>query len=156
MKTSRSLLSGRLTVTSAIARRETFPLIVLGAGLVLVPFYSSDSDILVNTSSVTTALPLHTVALPYDQVFVAGGRNDTGSSLTSGSWTATGSLGTPRYHHTATLLPNGQVLVAGGDNGTSGSLASAELYDSASGAWTATGSLITGRESHTATLLYNG
>ena len=32
----------------------------------------------------------------------------------SGTWTATGSLNTARYYHTATLLPNGMVLVAGG------------------------------------------
>ena len=46
----------------------------------------------------------------------------------SGTWTATGSLATARYFHTATLLPNGKVLVAGGDN-TGGWLGSAELYD---------------------------
>ena len=62
----------------------------------------------------------------------------------SGTWTATGSLGTARYGHTATLLPNGKVLVAGGC--VDGSvLASAELYDPASGTWTATGSLDTAR-----------
>src|SRR5207247_1734174 len=72
----------------------------------------------------------------------------------TGTWTATGSLGTARFDHTATLLPNGKVLVAGGYNGSP--LASAELYDPASGTWTATGSLGAARVEHTATLLPNG
>jgi N-acetylneuraminic acid mutarotase len=78
----------------------------------------------------------------------------------SGTWTATDSLTTGRYAHTATLLPNGKVLVVGGsyiDFGYGGySLASAELYDPASGTWTATGGLTTPRDFHTATLLPNG
>src|SRR5207248_2897860 len=70
----------------------------------------------------------------------------------SGTWTATGSLGTARTPHTATLLPNGKVLVAarGEDR------RSAELYDPASGTWAATGSLVTAHVFHTATLLPNG
>src|SRR5215813_14009149 len=67
----------------------------------------------------------------------------------------TGSLGTPRVSHTATLLPNGKVLAAGGANGVV-TLASTELYDPASGTWAATGSLNTARSSHTATLLPDG
>jgi hypothetical protein len=48
---------------------------------------------------------------------------------TSGTWSPTGSLGTARELHTATLLPSGKVLVAGGLNSTTGYLTSAELYD---------------------------
>ena len=73
----------------------------------------------------------------------------------SGTWSATGSLGTARLSHTATLLPNGQVLVVGGGYGST-VLASAELYDPASGTWMTTGSLVTRRTEHLATLLLNG
>jgi len=78
----------------------------------------------------------------------------------SGSWTATGSLNTARYYHTATLLPNGKVLVAGGSPNGSSYLDSAELYDPTigpNGTWSATGSLTTGLRGHqAATLLPNG
>ena len=99
------------------------------------------------------------------KVLVAGGSNANGALAsaelydpTSGSWTATGSLATGRYSHTATLLPNGKVLVVGGVKANS-HLASAELYDPASGTngtWTTSGDLGTARSSHTATLLPNG
>ena len=73
-------------------------------------------------------------------------------------WSATGSMATPRYWHTATLLPNGKVLVAGGteSRGTGHRVASAELYDPATGTWSATGSHGLARADHTATLLPNG
>ncbi len=70
------------------------------------------------------------------------------------SFSATGSLGTERAYHTATLLSNGQVLIAGGYDGSP--LSSAELYDPASGTFGATGSIGTARWIHTATLLPNG
>ena len=75
--------------------------------------------------------------------------------LASGTWSATGSLTTPRFNHTATLLPNGKVLVAGG-SGTSSPLSNAELYDPANATWSVTGTLTTARHLHTATLLPNG
>jgi uncharacterized protein (TIGR03437 family) len=67
------------------------------------------------------------------------------------SWSVTGSLGTPRSGHTATLLANGKVLVAGGYG-----LSSAELYDPATGKWSATGSMISQRGEHLAVRLTNG
>jgi WD40 repeat protein len=70
------------------------------------------------------------------------------------SFSATGSLGTAREYHTATLLPNGKVLIAGGSNGAY--LSSAELYDPTNGTFIATGSLGTARDLHTTTLLPNG
>jgi trimeric autotransporter adhesin len=75
-------------------------------------------------------------------------------TVTTPTWTATGSLTTARYVHTATLLPNGTVLVAGGLNNSG--LWSAEIYNPATGTWTATGNLTTARYAHTATLQPNG
>src|SRR5438067_2439827 len=79
-----------------------------------------------------------------------------GVSPLDGTFTYTGSLGTARNYHTATVLPSGKVLVAGGDDSIGTSLNSTELYDPAAGTWTATGNLGTARTDHTATLLPAG
>jgi hypothetical protein len=63
----------------------------------------------------------------------------------TGVWTATGSMTSPRFEHTATLLADGKVLVAGAELAPDAILASAELYDPATGRWTATGDLLTAR-----------
>src|SRR4051812_47337567 len=68
-----------------------------------------------------------------------------------GSWTATGSMTTPREDQTATPLPSGKVLVVGG-----GFLDSAELYDPDTGTWSRTGSMSALRGDHTATVLPSG
>ena len=46
--------------------------------------------------------------------FVTGTIATKAPAEAPGLWETTGSLATPRFLHTATLLPNGQVLVAGG------------------------------------------
>ena len=92
-------------------------------------------------------------ALPRLRLAVAQGL--TYPVMIDPSWVSTGSMGTARYDHTATLLQSGKVLVAGGQ-GSSGFLSNAELYDPATGLWTATGSLGTARRFHTATLLQSG
>jgi chitodextrinase len=83
-------------------------------------------------------------------------------------WTATGSLGTARSGHTASLLDGtpcrapmppawcGKVLVAGGRALDGRPTAAAELYDPATGTWRPVGALGTARSLHTATVLSDG
>jgi WD40 repeat protein len=160
MKTLHSLVAGLWPASLILARRIAFPLLFLGAGLMLVQPCLSAPFQFEETGSLATARYFHTATLlPNGKVLVAGGGGNSGYLASAelydpatGTWTATGSLHTARWIHTATLLPNGKVLVAGGFD----TLSSAELYDSASGTWTATGSLANPRFSHTATLLPNG
>jgi hypothetical protein len=164
MKILHPLGASLLSTISILARRVAFPLLFLGAGLVLVQPCAGQTW--TATGSLTTARNAHTATLlPNGSVLAASGDGPSGSGrLTSaelydpvsGTWTATGSLATGRVEYTATLLPNGNVLIAGGLDINFNPIASAELYDPASGAWSATSSLATARYIHTATLLPNG
>lgn len=117
-----------------------------------------------------TRLSFTSTLLADGRVLITGGQdaqfNATPAALlydpTTSTFTATGSMQTPRQSHTATLLPDGRVLIVGGLVQAGGSVtpasftATAELYDPATGTFSATGSMAQGRASATATLLPNG
>ncbi len=121
-------------------------------------------------ASMATARAEHTATiLPNGKVLVAGGGNTVAPSFevqsceiydpTTGTWSPTGSLGTARKNHQATLLLSGKVFVSGGYGFSrmgGAALSSNELYDPATGIWTPTGSLLAVRWNHAATLLQDG
>jgi N-acetylneuraminic acid mutarotase len=124
--------SGTWTLTGSMSTlRYYFTATLLGTGKVLVTGGCSQVD----CGAVTAVSELYDPA--------------------TGQWSKTGSLGTARDLHTATLLANGRVLVAGGFT-TSGASASAEVYNPSTGTWSATGAMTTHRSIHSATLLGNG
>src|SRR2546426_11602995 len=73
-------------------------------------------------------------------------------------FTATGSLTTPRYSHSATRLANGTVLVAGGNNWflSPSELATTEGFDPSTGTFSAGPAMLPPRDKHTATVLADG
>lgn len=133
------------------------PLTVLSNGLVL----AAGTGLFDPASNTVTNIPgpangvNSSVALRNGLVLVAGGSGAALFNPATSTYTATGSMITPRSSYSTTLLPDGRVLFAGG-TGASGPLASAELFDPATGTFTATGSMNAARYSHSATLLPNG
>jgi hypothetical protein len=92
---------------------------------------------------------------------------------TAGTFTATGSMSTPRYLHTATLLNNNLVLIVAGNMGPSFNpdcvleyppfLASSEIFDPTTGTFAGSAQMSPNnifvdadRDNHTATLLQDG
>ena len=102
--------------------------------------------------------------LPNGKVLVSGGQTSASDALgsselynpTSGTFSLTGRLITPRSGHTASLLASGLVLMAGGENVNGFSILSAELYNPAVGVFAATGNMPSTRQEHTAVMLSNG
>ncbi|MFA5032998.1 MAG: kelch repeat-containing protein [bacterium] len=121
-----------------------------------------------NTSrcaATATLLPIKYIADCSSHVLIVGGEDAGGTALSScelfcyqfDTTKYTGSLNTPRTHHTANLTadPEGKVFVAGGKN-TGSALSSCEMYDLNGGIWSSTASMNTPRFDHTSTLLKDG
>jgi N-acetylneuraminic acid mutarotase len=138
--------------------------------------FNPSTDLWTAAAPMSTTRQQHTAtALPSGDLLVTGGNygsgyagvsNDVLNSAelynpTTNTWSSAGTMSSPRYEHTASLLANGMVLVAGGNNlvGTCSCttfVSSADLYNPATNSFTATGALLTARYAHTATVLANG
>jgi len=72
-------------------------------------------------------------------------------------WSATGTMKSPRYRPTVTVLPSGKVLaVGGGASSITDFVSSAEIYDPATNTWTSISSMKEARRDHAAVLLSGG
>lgn len=139
------------------------PLVLSGFAIAQTP------DTFIGTNPLSIPRSFHTATLLSNgKVLIAGGwatetHLPVWSSaelydLSSGTFTKTGEMSTPRFGHSATLLPDGRVLIAGGSavvNGNS-TLDSAEIYDSSTGKFSVISSMTAARLWHRATLLSNG
>jgi transcriptional regulator with XRE-family HTH domain len=108
------------------------------------------------------------VTLPNGKALLVGGadhslRIDYSSTElydpSSGSWSLSGDLQTPRRYATLTLLEGGKVLIAAGAHGQPDAnrfLKSSEIFDSAIGLWKSTGELNIPRDGAMSILLSDG
>lgn len=104
------------------------------------------------SSSLAAALASFLIALQSGGLAASTRRHTS----TSGGWTLTGSLLTPRVQPMAATLPSGKVLVAGGLDNKNHAIGSAELFDPKTGRWSRTGSMTLARVQSTMTLLRSG
>ena len=140
---------------------------LIGSVLASAELYDPATHTFARTGDMTVARMGQTTTLLRDgRVLIVGGQKNVGyrSQLASaelydpatGTFTATGSMSTPREGHTATLLRDGRVLVAGGSSNGVATLGSAEVYDPSAGSWTRVGHMTVPRDAAVAVLLGSG
>jgi len=146
-----------------------------GTDFVSAELYDAAAGTFAATGGMTTEVVVATATLlPNGKVLIAGGGGPNaiiqpgfpsewgGYKIaqlydpTAGTFTATGSMNSGRWQHTATLLSSGKVLITGGEVQNQLDLPTAELFDPATGTFVFTGGMSTNRVSHTATLLPSG
>jgi hypothetical protein len=182
-----------LNISSAASlntARDSHTATLLSTGKVLVTGGYNNGQILNSfelydpATQVWTEPSAHTISARYRHaatllldgtVLVTGGQSTTGSlsALSSAeiynpvtnTWSAAGTMSTPRVFHTATLLADGTVLITGGINDVGATLQSAEIYyptyytgsNGTPGTFMPlSAQMISARNQHTATQLVDG
>ncbi|MGI9118541.1 MAG: Kelch repeat-containing protein [Acidimicrobiales bacterium] len=159
---------GRVLVAGGLAE---------GSPLASAELYDPATDTWAPTAPMATPRLGHSLTLLADgRVLVAGGsalesteaagggqtiRTEASTEIfdpATGSWASAGSMASPRFEHSATLLADGRVLIVGGlgpvgEGGEIGPLSSTEIYDPAANAFVTSTDLAEGRANHAATLL---
>jgi Galactose oxidase, central domain len=162
--TSTLLSTGKVLVVGGVFYTGTPPNQVANY-LASSELYDPSSGTFSLTGSLHTARSSNSATvLANGNVLIAAGQNAgaNGGYLGSaelynpstGTFSVTGSLNTPRILHTAHLLASGEVLIVAGNH--FGSLSSAELYNPSKGTFSNAKSLNTPREEHASALLTNG
>jgi hypothetical protein len=155
------LRDGRVLICGGTATGE------IGGVLSSAELYDPVARTFTPTGSMTVPRTGQTITMLQDsRVLLTGGDQNAGfrSQLasaeiydpSSGAFTATGSMSTPREGHTATRLRDGRVLVVGGSPNGIQTTGSAEIYDPSSGSFSRTGHLNQPRVAHVAALLGSG